>query len=165
MAGFMPYQFQRLGASPSEFGIWFALTSIGYICGNIFSNRFSKKIGLSKLSLIGCCWSFLSILSMFMCLFAFFNSPIVLATSCFLYGCGNGLILANVVVLSLSSVEPRDSGLANGLMGAMQMALGGLVGSLIIFVGGDENFFIAVLCLLTLSFLSIISCFRAFKNI
>ena len=46
----------------------------------------------------------------------------------------------------------------NGLMGAMQMASGGLLGSLIIFVGGDEKFSAAILCLLILSFLSIVCC-------
>ena len=30
MAGLL-YQFERLGASPSEYGLWFSLTSIGYI--------------------------------------------------------------------------------------------------------------------------------------
>ena len=58
----------------------------------------------------------------------------------------------------LPSVEKENSGLANGIMGAMQMTTGGLLGSLIIFIGGDESFFRAILCLLALSFLAIVCC-------
>ena len=159
MAGFMPYQFKRLGASPSEFGIWFALTSLGYISGNIFSIRVSKKIELEKISLFGCCWSFFAIFSMTFCLIESLSFPITLAVACFMYGLGNGLVISNVVVLSLSTVERNNTGLANGLMGAMQMASGGLLGSFIIFIGGDEIFFKAILCLLILSFFAIVCCF------
>ena len=164
MAGFMPYQFKRLGASPSEFGMWFALTSLGYISGNILSSRVSKKIDLEKISLFGCCWSFFAICSMSLCLVETISFPITLAMACFMYGLGNGLVISNVVVLSLSSVERDNTGLANGLMGAMQMASGGLLGSLIIFVGGDEIFFKAILCLLILSFFAIVCCLAVYQK-
>ncbi len=164
MAGFMPYQFERLGASPSEFGMWFALTSLGYISGNIFSSRVSKKIELVKISLFGCCWSFLAIFSMSLCLIEYLSFPITLAMACFMYGLGNGLVISNVVVLSLSSVERDSTGLANGLMGAMQMASGGLLGSLIIFAGGDENFFKAISCLLLLSLVATFCCFVVYNK-
>ena len=162
MAGFMPYQFKRLGASPSEFGMWFALTSLGYISGNIVSSRVSKKIKLEKISLIGCYWSFIAICSMSFCLLDSLSFPITLAIACFMYGVGNGLVISNVVVLSISSVEKENSGLANGIMGAMQMTSGGLLGSLIIFIGGDESFFRAILCLLALSFLAIVCCISVY---
>ncbi len=164
MAGFMPYQFKRLGASPSEFGMWFALTSLGYISGNIISSRVSKKIELEKISLVGCYWSFFAIFSMSLCLIESFSFPVTLAMAGFMYGFGNGLVISNVVVLSLSSVGKDNSGLANGLMGAMQMASGGLLGSLIIFIGGDERFYKAILCLLILSFLSIVCCFAVYHK-
>ena len=88
--------------------------------------------------------------------------PITLAIACFMYGVGNGLVISNVVVLSISSVEKENSGLANGIMGAMQMTSGGLLGSLIIFIGGDESFFRAILCLLALSFLAIVCCISVY---
>ena len=164
MAGFMPYQFKRLGASPSEFGMWFALTSLGYISGNILSSRVSKKIELEKISLFGCCWSFFAIFSMSLCLIESLSFPITLAMACFMYGFGNGLVISNVVILSLSSVEKENSGLANGVMGATQMASGGLLGSLIIYIGGDERFSKAIFCLLILSFLSIVCCFSVYAK-
>ena len=49
MNGFMPYEFARKGVSISEFGIWFSLTSVGYIFGNIINSKLSPKLGLEKM--------------------------------------------------------------------------------------------------------------------
>ena len=48
MNGFMPYEYLRLGASASEFGLWFSLTSVGYIFGNLINSKYTIKIGLEK---------------------------------------------------------------------------------------------------------------------
>jgi len=161
MAGFMPYQFERLGASPTEFGFWFSLTSIGYITGNILNKRYSKRLGLEKFSLLGCSWCFLSISFMFLSEVPSISSPFSLACACFMFGLGNGLILANVLVLALSSVEPKRIGSASGFLGALQMLCGALLGSLIVFVGGDQQFWLALTILLLLSIISILCCYRA----
>ena len=58
MNGFMPYEFSRQGVSVSEFGMWFSLTSMGYIVGNIINGKFGSKIGLEKMCLIGTIFSF-----------------------------------------------------------------------------------------------------------
>ena len=42
------------------------------------------------------------------------------------------------------------------------MTSGGLLGSLIIFIGGDESFFRAILSLLALSFLAIVGCLSVY---
>ncbi len=160
MAGFMPYQFERLGASPTEFGLWFSLTSIGYIIGNIVSNRYSSWLGLERFSLVGCSWCFLSIALMFLSEIPLISTPLTLAWACFMFGLGNGLILANVLVLALSSVEQKCVASASGLLGAMQMFCGAILGSLIVFIGGDKQFWLALTILLILSIFSILCCFR-----
>ena len=53
MNGFMPYEYLRLGASASEFGLWFSLTSVGYIFGNLINSKYTIKIGLEKMCLYG----------------------------------------------------------------------------------------------------------------
>ena len=160
MAGFMPYQFERLGASPTEFGLWFSFTSIGYIIGNIFSNRYSSWLGLERFSLLGCSWCFLSIALMFLSEIPLISTPLTLASVCFMFGLGNGLILANVLVLALSSVEQKCVASASGLLGTMQMFCGAILGSLIVFIGGDKQFWLALTILLFLSIFSILCCFR-----
>ena len=161
MAGFMPYQFERLGASPTEYGFWFSLTSIGYIIGNILSNRYSIRLGLAQFAFLGCCWCFLSITLMFLSEVPLMSMPLTLAFACFMFGLGNGLILANVLVLALSSVERKRIGSASGLLGAMQMLSGAILGSLIVLLGGDQRFWLALTIMLALSMTSILFCYRA----
>ena len=160
MAGFMPYQFERLGASPTEFGLWFSLTSIGYIIGNLLSNRFSNWLGLERFSLIGCSWCLLSIILMFLSEIPVISYPLTLAFACFLFGLGNGLILANVLVLALSSVEQKRVASASGILGAMQMFCGAILGSLIVLLGGDKKFWLALTIVVILSMVSILCCYR-----
>ena len=160
MAGFMPYQFERLGASPTEFGLWFSLTSIGYIIGNLLSNRYSNWLGLERFSLIGCSWCLLSIILMFLSEIPVISTPLTLASACFLFGLGNGLILANVLVLALSSIEQKRVASASGILGAMQMFCGAILGSLIVLLGGDKQFWLALTIVLILSMFSILCCYR-----
>ena len=160
MAGFMPYQFERLGASPTEFGLWFSLTSIGYIIGNIVSNKYSSWLGLERFSLLGCFWCLLSIALMFLSEIPVISYPLTLASACFLFGLGNGLILANVLVLALSSVEQKRVASASGILGAMQMFCGAILGSLIVLLGGDKKFWLALTIVLILSMVSILCCYR-----
>ncbi len=160
MAGFMPYQFERLGASPTEFGLWFSLTSIGYIIGNIVSNKYSSWLGLERFSLLGCFWCLLSIALMFLSEMPLISTPLTLASACFMFGLGNGLILANVLVLALSSVKQKCVASASGLLGAMQMFCGAILGSLIVFLGGDSDFPLSLVVLFILSIFSILCCYR-----
>ena len=53
MNGFMPYEYLRLGVSLTEFGIWFSLTSFGYIVGNIVNSKVASKGGLEKMCFYG----------------------------------------------------------------------------------------------------------------
>jgi len=66
MNGFMPYEFARKGVSISEFGIWFSLTSVGYIFGNIINSKLSPKLGLERMCLIGTVCSFSTVLIFFL---------------------------------------------------------------------------------------------------
>jgi sugar phosphate permease len=88
------------------------------------------------------------------------SMPPTLAFACFMFGLGNGLILANVLVLALSSVEQKRIGSASGLLGAMQMFCGAVLGSLIVVLGGDQHFWLAITVLSILSIFSILCCYR-----
>ena len=49
MGGFMPYHFQRLGASAFEFGLYFSATALGYLVGNNFNRTLGPRFGLCLL--------------------------------------------------------------------------------------------------------------------
>ena len=156
MNGFMPYEFERKGVSISEFGIWFSLTSVGYIVGNIINSRLSPRVGLEKMCFVGTLCSFLTVLIFFLNNNLVQNGPLALSLNCVLFGCSNGFAVANSMTGAINSSE-LNKGAASGLMGAFQVGSGGLAGFLIIFFGGAENFNICLFALFIMSGISIIS--------
>ena len=156
MNGFMPYEFERKGVSISEFGIWFSLTSVGYIVGNIINSKLSPRVGLEKMCFVGTLCSFLTVLIFFLNNNLAQNGPLALSLICILFGCSNGFAVANSMTGAINSSK-LNKGAASGLMGAFQVGSGGLAGFLIIFFGGAENFNICLFALFIMSGISIIS--------
>ena len=163
MNGFMPYEFARKGVSISEFGIWFSLTSVGYIFGNIINSRLSPLLGLEKMCLIGTVCSFTTVFIFFINNNFLENGPLALSLICVLFGCSNGFAVANSMTGAINSSK-SNKGAASGLMGAFQVGSGGLAGFLIIFFGGAENFNICLIALFIMSGISIISSYLIFKK-
>ena len=156
MNGFMPYEFARKGVSISEFGIWFSLTSVGYIFGNIINGKFSPIIGLEKMCSIGTICSFFTVFLFLLNHYTGTNGPLTLSLICVVFGCSNGFAVANSMTGAINSSK-SNKGSASGLMGAFQVGCGGLAGYLIILFGGAEDFYICILALLIMSGISIIS--------
>ena len=163
MNGFMPYEFARKGVSISEFGIWFSLTSVGYIFGNIINSRLSPLLGLEKMCLIGTVCSFTTVFIFFINNNFLENGPLALSLICVLFGCSNGFAVANSMTGAINSSK-SNKGAASGLMGAFQVGSGGLAGFLIIFFGGAENFNICLTALFVMSGISIISSYLILKK-
>ena len=163
MNGFMPYEFGRKGVSISEFGIWFSLTSVGYIFGNIINSRLSPLLGLEKMCLIGTVCSFTTVFIFFINNNFLENGPMALSFICVLFGCSNGFAVANSMTGAINSSK-SNKGAASGLMGAFQVGSGGLAGFLIIFFGGAENFNICLTALFIMSGISIISSYLILKK-
>ena len=163
MNGFMPYEFARKGVSISEFGIWFSLTSVGYIFGNIINSRLSPLLGLEKMCLIGTVCSFTTVFIFFINNNFLDNGPLALSFICVLFGCSNGFAVANSMTGAINSSK-SNKGAASGLMGAFQVGSGGLAGFLIIFFGGAENFNICLTALFIMSGISIISSYLILKK-
>ena len=163
MNGFMPYEFARKGVSISEFGIWFSLTSVGYIFGNIINSRLSPLLGLEKMCLIGTVCSFTTVFIFFINNNFLENGPLALSLICVLFGCSNGFAVANSMTGAINSSK-SNKGAASGLMGAFQVGSGGLAGFLIIYFGGAENFNICLTALFIMSGISIISSYLILKK-
>ena len=156
MNGFMPYEFERKGVSISEFGIWFSLTSVGYIFGNIINSKLTPIVGLEKMCFVGTVCSFCTVIIFFFNNNIGENGPLTLSLICVLFGCSNGFAVANSMTGAINSSK-LNKGAASGLMGAFQVGSGGLAGFLIIYFGGAENFNICLFALFIMSGISIIS--------
>ena len=156
MNGFMPYEFERKGVSISEFGIWFSLTSVGYILGNIINSKLTPMVGLEKMCFVGTVCSFCTVFIFFLNNNLGENGPLTLSLICVLFGCSNGFAVANSMTGAINSSK-LNKGAASGLMGAFQVGSGGLAGFLVIYFGGAENFNICLFALFIMSGISIIS--------
>ncbi|MGB1442008.1 MAG: MFS transporter, partial [Candidatus Puniceispirillaceae bacterium] len=61
---FIPYAYQKVGSTSLTFGLWFALTPLAYITGNLVNRLYMIKKGLETGILVGCSLSILSMILM-----------------------------------------------------------------------------------------------------
>ncbi len=155
MAGFMPYQFARLGAGPAEFGFWFSLTSIGYMIGNITNRRLSQHIRIEQLVVFGTSLSMVAICLMVATALLGAEHPVFLSACCGLFGMANGICIANSMICAMRA-SGQHAGSGAGLVGAAQMTAGGLAGALVIALGGATSFAVCMIVTMILVSLSIL---------
>ena len=87
-------------------------------------------------------------------------TPLLLSFLCFCFGVCNGLVIANAMICSMRAAG-RNSGAGTGLLGAMQMLFGGIVGTAIIALGGAGYFSVTVTGLLIMALCAALSSFLA----
>jgi MFS transporter, DHA1 family, multidrug resistance protein len=124
--GAAPYIVQeQLGLSKDVYGYWFACIAFGYMIGNFFSGRYSERVGVHRMMLIGNVLCILSgLLITGLSLAGYFN-PAAIFLPAVLMSLGNGLVLPNAIAGAVS-VDPRAVGAASGLTGFLQTGIGGL---------------------------------------
>ncbi len=158
---FIPYAYKELGSSALAFGIWFSLTPLAYLLGNIFNRFYMIKRGLEKAILIGCALSVFSVLLMAFLDLTNWQSPLRLAIPCIIFGFANGLTVANATIGGLNSVS-KGVGTASGLIGSVTMIVGALSGALLIFFGADKSSLTGILGLLIMIIFSLWSSFQIY---
>ena len=164
---FIPYAYKELGSTAFSFGIWFSLTPVAYLLGNIFNRFYMINKGLEKAILVGCTLSVSSMLLMVFLNLLKWQSPLSLAVPCILFGFANGLTVANATIGGLASVE-KGVGTASGLIGSVTMIVGAVAGAVLISLGADETSLNGILGLLTMllfSLWSALQIYRIKKNI
>ncbi|SDW32441.1 MFS transporter, DHA1 family, bicyclomycin/chloramphenicol resistance protein [Celeribacter indicus] len=115
-------------------GLYMAAPALGYFFGNFLAGRFSDRVGMNRMMLIGAIVSAAGIF----CSLLLFLAGGATVQSFFAFitfvGLGNGMQLPNAIAGSLS-VRPGLSGTASGLGGAMYIsggaALSALAGSVL----------------------------------
>lgn len=155
--GFLPYQYERLGVSPMEFGLWFSLTPVFYFLGNLSNRMYFVSRGIERAAMIGCSLTLISVVGMYLSQAMGMAHPIWLAIPGMLFGFSNGISIANTTMGAISACDKKYAGTGSGLTGAWQMAVGGIAGSLIIALGGADNFLLASGGLILMSLISVSS--------
>ena len=153
---FMPYEFDRMGISSTEFSIWLAFNGLGYFIGNVINSNYASKIGISKMVFIGCLGTSFAFGLMFVFHILNFKYPLFIFLPLFIFGFFNGITIANSIIGGISATG-KLSGTATGIAGATQMTFTAILGSFIIACGGDESFALCIIIILILNCLAIYS--------
>jgi DHA1 family bicyclomycin/chloramphenicol resistance-like MFS transporter len=113
-----------MGRSSAEYGLWFALSSFGYMSGNFTVSRLAHRVGIDTLIFagIGCELIGVSIVA-FLFITLPNGGPATVFMPQYLISFGNGLLLPNCIAGAIS-VRPQAAGAASGLTGFTQMATG-----------------------------------------
>jgi DHA1 family bicyclomycin/chloramphenicol resistance-like MFS transporter len=116
-----------MGRSPAEYGVWFAMASVGYIAGNFASSRLSMRYGIHRMIWAGIIIEIAGVaLSTVLTAFALSWGPLIVFAPQMVVNVGNGLLLPGAIAGAVS-VRPQAAGTAAGITGFTQMALGAAI--------------------------------------
>lgn len=113
----------------SRIGLLFAITAVGYMAGNFFAGRYSVRLGMNKMVLIGTTITTLGLIALAVITAAGLSSAVMFFGLTITMGLGNGIALpsANAGILS---VRPDLAGTASGLGGAVMVGGGAALAAL-----------------------------------
>jgi DHA1 family bicyclomycin/chloramphenicol resistance-like MFS transporter len=116
-----------MGRTSAEYGLWFAITSFGYMIGNFTAARLSQRVGVNAMiaggvaaALIGTALTCALVAAMPG------GGPATVFLPQFVISYGNGVLLPNAIAGAVS-VRPQAAGTAAGITGFTQMATGAAV--------------------------------------
>ncbi len=113
--------------SPAEYGVWFAICSIGYMAGNFGASRLSTRYGIHRMIWSGIGFEALGVaLSAILATFAMHWGPFIVFAPQMVVNFGNGLLLPGAISGAVS-IRAQAAGTAAGIVGFTQMALGAAI--------------------------------------
>jgi DHA1 family bicyclomycin/chloramphenicol resistance-like MFS transporter len=128
--GGAPYVGDKIfGLSSTHVGALFALTAIGYAAGNFLAGRFSVRVGMNRMILIGTVVTTLGLTLLVVLTWAGLSGPTVFFGLTMFMGMGNGICLPNANA-GILSVRPELAGTASGLGGAILIGGGAALAAL-----------------------------------
>ena len=113
--------------SPAEYGVWFAVCSIGYMAGNFGASRLSTRYGIDRMIWWGIGFEAAGVaLAAVLATFAMPWGPVIVFGPQLIVNFGNGLLLPGAISGAVS-VRAQAAGTAAGIIGFTQMALGAAI--------------------------------------
>jgi DHA1 family bicyclomycin/chloramphenicol resistance-like MFS transporter len=113
-----------MGRTSAEFGVWFVVTSLGYMSGNFTSSRLSQRFGIEPMIMAGIVFELIGAgLTALLVATIPEAGPAIIFLPQLVISFGNGLLLPNAIAGAIS-VRPQAAGAASGMTGFTQMAVG-----------------------------------------
>ena len=153
MIGFIPFEYQRIGVDTAEVGFWFMLSPIGFAFGNFLTKRLVHQLGLESMAQLGGLLSIFAISALLLPSLISVSHPILIGIPSFFFGFSAGFVMATTTMGAIASAGELG-GSASGIVGATQMGFGVLGGTIVVGVGGYEQFENGVAVLIGLALLS-----------
>jgi DHA1 family bicyclomycin/chloramphenicol resistance-like MFS transporter len=111
--------------TPSTFGAWYMLASIGYMAGNFLSGRLTERLGARRMLGIGMIVTVAGVVAVAVGYASWPNVAGALFIAAMPIWIGNGLVMPSATARALSA-RPEFAGTASGLLGACQLGLGAI---------------------------------------
>ena len=147
------------GLSPLWSGISLGAPAVGYAVGNFISGRYSVRMGINKMAVIGSVIIIFGLGASVLFTLSGINHPLSFFGFCTFLGLGNGILLPNVMAGSIS-VRPHLAGTASGLGGAIMIgggaALSQFSGSILTIETGTMPLQLTMLSVAILALLSVL---------
>ena len=116
-----------MGRSSAEYGIWFAIFSIGFMAGNFGASRLASRHGIDRLIYWGIAAECLGVLvTTILAATAMDWGPAIVFMPQMIVSLGNGLLLPGAIA-GAASIRPQAAGTASGITGCAQMVIGAAV--------------------------------------
>ncbi len=113
-----------MARTSAEYGLWFILSSAGFMSGNFLTSRVSQRYGIDAMIHLGLISLIAgAILTVVICVILPDGGPWTIFVPQLLISFGNGVFLPNCVAGAVS-VRPQAAGTASGITGFTQMATG-----------------------------------------
>lgn len=118
-----------MGMSATEYGLYFLLSTLGYLSGTLIANRYSERVGLDRMIRIGTLLAvgFTGLILLLM-LFGIWH-PLAIFLPITVMGAANGMVLPNSNAGAIS-VYPELAGAASGLTSFIQLGTAALFAQL-----------------------------------
>lgn len=116
-----------MGRSSAEYGVWFAIGSVGYMAGNFTSSRLATRFRLDILIWWGIGIEAIGVvIATALIAWAMSWGPAIVFLPQLIVNFGNGLLLPGSIAGAIS-VRPQAAGTAAGITGFSQMAIGAAI--------------------------------------
>ena len=125
------------GLSPFDFGVAFALGSIGYMTGAALSARLVTPLGLDGLIGLGACTCAFGGLAMVAAVALGLTTTVSLVLPIAIYLAGLGMVLSQSIAAALTPF-PERAGAASSLFGVIQQLAAALCGAVVGWFLGDS---------------------------
>lgn len=117
------------GLSSSRIGMLFGLTALGYAAGNFIAGRYSVRLGMMRMAMIGTLATTFGLALLLGLTLAGLSGPVVFFAFTVFMGLGNGICLPNANA-GILSARPELAGSASGLGGAITVGGGAALSAL-----------------------------------